>query len=122
MADVDRDREGGAERRIVERHHRIEMQPPRLLGSERRADDAGRMADDERHLLRRAQVRGDEQIAFVLAVVVVGDDDDLAAGECGDGGADALVGVFHFYSFSAVSGRRGNGHAGVSPTWPRWRR
>ncbi len=27
VADVDRDGEGGAERRVVERHHRIEMQP-----------------------------------------------------------------------------------------------
>ena len=34
---------------------------------------------------------GDEQIAFVLAIVVIGDDDDLAAGKGGvDGDADAL--------------------------------
>ena len=53
----------------------------RVLGAERRADDAGGVADDEGHLLRRAERGGDEQIALVLAVVVVGDDDDLAAGE-----------------------------------------
>ncbi len=76
VADIDRDGEGGAERRIVERHHRVEVQPPRLLGRQRRADDAGGVADDERHLLGRAQARGDEQIALVLAIVVVGDDDN----------------------------------------------
>ena len=95
MADVDRDGERRAERRIVERHHRIEVQAARLLGSERRANDARGVADDERHLLRRAQARGNKQIAFVLAVIVIGDDDHLAAGEGGDGGLDALVSVFH---------------------------
>ena len=40
--------------------------------------------------------RREDQIAFVLAVVIVGDDDDLAAGEGVDGFADALLGhVLH---------------------------
>ena len=95
MAGVDRDREGGAERRVVARHHRIEMKPPRLFRGDRCANDAGRMADDERHLLRRAKRRGDEEIALVLAVVVVGDNDELAAREGGHGSPDALVGVAH---------------------------
>ena len=108
VADVDRDGKRRAERRIVERHHRIEMQPPRLLRRQRRADDAGRIADDERHLLRRAQARRDEQVAFVLAVVVIGDDDDFAARESGDGGLDALVRVVHLILAPRrfVSGRR----------------
>ena len=95
MAHVDRDGEGGAERRVVLRHHRIEMQPARLLGAERRADDARGVADDEGHLLRRAERGGDEQVALVLAVVVVGDDDDLALGEGLDRGLDAVVGIRH---------------------------
>ena len=41
------------------------------------------------------RLRGDKQIAFVLAIVIIGDDDDLAAREGGDGGTDVLVGVFH---------------------------
>ena len=89
VADVDRYRKRGAERRIVERHHRIEVQPAGFLRRQRRADDAGRVADDKRHLLRRAEARRDEQVAFVFAVVVIGDDDDLAAREGGDGGLDA---------------------------------
>ena len=40
MPHVDRDREGGAERRIVERHHRIEMQALGLLDRERRTPSA----------------------------------------------------------------------------------
>ena len=43
------------------------------------------MADDEGHLLRRRVHRGDDQVALVLAVVVIGDDDDLATGEGVDG-------------------------------------
>jgi len=75
VARVDRNGEGGAERRVVARHHRIEVQTPRLILGERRADDAGGMANDERHLLGRTQRGGDEQVAFVLAVVVVCHDD-----------------------------------------------
>ena len=90
VPDVDRDREGGAERRVVRRHHRIEAQPARLRDRQRRADDAAGMADDERHLLRRAQRGRDDEVALVLAIVVVGDDDDLAAGEGLDGLGDGI--------------------------------
>ena len=81
VADVDRDGEGGAERRIVLRHHRIEPQARGFVAGQRRADDAAAMADDERHLLRRAMRGGDDQVALVLAVVVIDHDHDLAAGE-----------------------------------------
>src|SRR5260370_40784484 len=37
--------------------------------------------------------RGDDQIALVFAVVVIGDDDDLGAGEGVDGFPDACVGA-----------------------------
>ena len=92
---VDRDRERGAERRIVERHHRIEAQASGLIARQRRADDSRRVADDEGHLLGRAQRGRDEQIALVLAVVIVGDDDDLAAGEGRDDGFDTFMGLDH---------------------------
>ena len=71
------------------------MQVTRVFGAERRADDARRIADDERHLLRRAERGRDEQVALVLAVVVVGDDHDLAFGEGLDRGIDAAVGIRH---------------------------
>ncbi len=98
MLDVDGDGEGGAEGRVVFRHHRIEMQTARVLDAERRADDARGIADDERHLLRRAQRSRDEQVALVLAVVVVGDDHDLAFGEGLDGRFDSCVNIGHWFS------------------------
>ena len=58
---VDRHREGGAERRVVGRHHRIEPQPARLVGRQGRADDAAGVADDEGHLLGRAERGRDDR-------------------------------------------------------------
>ena len=74
-------------------HHRIEPQPARVLGGDRRADDAGGVADDERHLLGGAERGGDDQIALALAVVVVGDDDELTPGK---GLQDFLDVIGHF--------------------------
>ena len=84
-----------------------ELQPTRILARQRRADDAAGVADDEGDLLGRGVDGGEDQVALVLAVVVVGDDDDLAALEGGDGFGDALA--------SSVIGD-------AQPTWPRWRR
>ena len=60
-------------------------------------------------LLRRGVDGGEDQVALVLAVVVVGDDDDLAALEGGDGVGDAVA-----VGRSSV--------VRSQPTWPRWRR
>ena len=132
VAHVHRHGESGAERRVVQGDHGIEMKALGLLHRQRRADDAGGVADDEGHLLRRAHGRRDEQIAFVLAVVVVGDDDDLAAREGGGGRFHQHLGFTGDHaklSFApglviaeGYSPGLGHGHAGVSPTWPRWRR
>ncbi len=78
---VDRNREGGGVRGIVVRDHRIEPQAARVLGGDRRADDAGGVANDEGHLFRRAERGCDNQIALPFAVVIVGDDDHFAFGE-----------------------------------------
>ena len=63
------------------RHHRIEPQPARVFVRDRCADDAGGVADDEGHLLGGAQRRRDNQIALAFAVLVIGDDDEFAAGK-----------------------------------------
>jgi hypothetical protein len=55
------------------------------------------MAHDERHLLRRAVHRCDDQVALVLTAAVVGDDDDLACFEGANGFDDALLVVGHIY-------------------------
>ena len=92
---IDRDGECGSVRRVVLGDHRREAQAVRGLGGQRRADDAAGVADDEGHLLGRGVHCGEHEIALVLAVVVVGDDHDLAASEGLDGGCHALLGVGH---------------------------
>ena len=95
------------------------MKAFRLFLRERRAHDARRMADDERHFLQRAQRRGDEKIALVLAVVIIGDDHHLSPGEGGDDRIDTLVDFAHRFPHSPG---RLNGQAGFSPICPRWRK
>ena len=90
MTNIGRHGEGGAERRVIGRHHRSEIQPPRIVAGQRNADDAAAIADDEGHLLGGAKRSGDDQVALVLAIVVVGDGDDLATGESLDGVCDGI--------------------------------
>src|ERR1700732_4762735 len=78
---VDRHRKGGGVVGFVVCHHRIEPQPARIFGCDRRADNARGVADDERHLVGRAQRRRDDQVALALAVLVIGNDDEFAVGE-----------------------------------------
>src|SRR4029077_11870730 len=85
------------------------MQPAGDLAGQRRADDAGGVADDEGHLLRRRVRRCEDKVTLVFAVVVVSHDDDFASGE----GVDRLPDT-------------GLGHDSVLPTTPpasrsRWR-
>ena len=94
VAVIDRNGKGGAVNRVVVGDHRRQMEPPSDLPGQRRADDAASMADDKRHLFRRGVDRGNDQITLVLAVVVIGDDDDLAGGECVDRLADTGLGQF----------------------------
>ena len=113
MLHVDRDGEGGAQRRVVRGDHRIEAQAAGFRDSERRADDAAGVADDEGHLFRRAERGGDDQVALVLAVVVVRDDDDFTAGESLDGFGD---GMGHQGLLSGCGQKivRGDGSAGLT--------
>ena len=85
VPEVDRDREGGAVRRVVVGHHRLEAQPARLraVSGAQTMPQVWRMM---KAIFSGVQCDGrDDQVALVLAVVVVGDDDDLAAREGPDG-------------------------------------
>jgi hypothetical protein len=53
------------------------------------------MANDERHLGWRAQGSCNEQIALVLAVVVIRDDDDFTGGEGFDHLLNAIMDLDH---------------------------
>ena len=49
-------------------------------------------------------------------------DDNVAAAECGDGGANTFVNVLHSRPLPPVRRQRvggATGHDGVTPTWPR---
>ncbi len=91
MATIDRDGKGGAERRIIGGNHWIKMQPLGVLRRNRRAYDSRGIADNEGHLFRRAKRCGDEEIAFIFAIVIIGDDHDLARGKRGEDSLHALV-------------------------------
>ncbi|ABC89745.1 GTP cyclohydrolase/3,4-dihydroxy-2-butanone 4-phosphate synthase bi-functional protein (ribofalvinbiosynthesis) [Rhizobium etli CFN 42] len=110
VLEIDRDGEGGRVGGIVFRHHGVEVEAFGLFLRHRRADDAGGVAHDEGHLFRRGVHGGDDQVALVLAVIVVHDDDDFAGLEGPDGVDDAFLIVRHGRSYF----RR--------PVWPRSRR
>ena len=86
VAKVDRYSERRSERRVVDGNHRIEPQAAGFRGAHRRANDAAGVADNEGHLLGRAKRGGDEEIALVLAIVVIGDDNHLTIAEGFDRG------------------------------------
>lgn len=48
------------------------------------------MPDHEGHLLRRDVLGRDDEVALILAVRRVEDDDELAVSECADGVLDAV--------------------------------
>jgi len=85
---VDGHGEGGAERGGVGRHHHREVEPPGHVGQDRHADLAAALANHEVHHLGGGGVGRADEVAFVLAILVVGHDHHLPAGDRGDGGFD----------------------------------
>ncbi len=95
VLEIDADSKGRRVGGIVVGDHRRKVQPLGVGARHRRADDAGSMTHDEGHLLRRAMDGRDDQVAFVLAPVIVHHDDDLAALEGADSFDDFLLIVGH---------------------------
>ena len=84
VAGVDADGEGGALDLGVGRDHQREVELLDPLRGEGHADQPGGVGQEEGDLLRGDRVGGHDQVALVLAVLVVHDDDDLAAPDCLD--------------------------------------
>ena len=82
MAVVDGDRVGRLVFLLVLRHHERELELVQALGCEGNAHKATRVADEERHLFRRDFARGDQEIALILAVLVVQHNHELARAVC----------------------------------------
>ena len=66
------------------------MQAPGVVGRQRRADDPAAIANDKSHLLWRAELCCNDQVAFILAIVIIGDDDDFTANKGLNDGGDGI--------------------------------
>ena len=92
VARLDAHGEGGAERGPAAAgglHHR-ELEPLDLLLGEREADEAAAVRGHEVDGLGGDDLGGHAEVALVLAVLVVDEDDHLAGADVVDGAVDAL--------------------------------
>ena len=88
LARVDAHRERGPEPRLVARDHLRKIELLEALGRHRDADDAARVLADERDVVGVGELRGEREVALVLPVLVVDDDDHPAAADVRDGLVD----------------------------------
>ena len=84
LGGLDRDGERGAVTRGVVLHHRRQTQLLAAFGGQRQADQAARLACHEVDVLGPHQFRGHEQVALVLAILVVEHDDHAAGADLVD--------------------------------------
>ena len=78
VAGLDRDRERGVERGLVLRRHQVEPELVAPLARQRQADQAAAVLGHEVDRLRGRELGGHREVALVLAVLVVADDDHPA--------------------------------------------
>ena len=114
---------GDGERRalgvLVARDHGAEPQLVEPLAGHGDADDAGRVAHGEGQRLGRRRLRGEDEVALVLPVRVVRDDDGLAAPHRVERRLDGLapeapavlVGLGHEHRARRVGGEADRRHA-----------
>ena len=82
LARLDRDGERRAERRLVVVRHRPELELVAALGRQAEADQAASVRRHERDRLGRDELRRDREVALVLAIRVVDDDDERDRSGC----------------------------------------
>ena len=85
----------GAETFAVLAHHAFDAELLQPLGGRGHANQSAAELGHEIHGGRRDKLPGHDQIAFILAVGVVHDDDHFAFAEVGDDGFNAVELVFH---------------------------
>ena len=88
VAVVDADGEGGALRLGVLADHERQLELVGPLGQQRHADDARGVGQEEGDLLGRDRLGRHDEVALVLAVLVVDHDHDLAPADGVDGVLD----------------------------------
>ena len=84
LGGLDRDGEVGAVARAVLLHHRPQPEALGMRLGDRHADQAAPVLREEVDLVRAYIVRGEHEVALVLAVLVVDQDDDLAGADRAD--------------------------------------
>ena len=93
---LDRQREVGAQRRAVVAHHQRQVQLPAAFLSQRQADEPAAVPRHEVDGLGSGEFRGDDQITFILALLLVHQNDHAPGAnlvdDLGDRG-DADLGI-----------------------------
>ena len=75
---------------LVDPEHRRQVEPVGFLFGHGDADVAGRVAHHERDQFGRRELGGEDQVAFVLTVLVVDHDDGLACLDVDEGAVDRI--------------------------------
>ena len=114
---VHRHREGSALGVGVAVRHQGKLQGVRPFRREGDAHEAATVADHEVDQLRRRLLRGAHQVALVLPVLVVGDDDQLARGYVANGVGNGVERHEEAFPTGPGCGRRGRA-ARTSPPGP----
>ena len=71
---IDTHQKGGVHALGVVRDHRVEAQGAGALGCDGGAEEAGRVVEEEHDIFGRDLLRGHDQVALVLSVLVIDDD------------------------------------------------
>src|SRR3954454_2717394 len=79
LGGLDRDGERGLQRRLVLRRHQLQTELLATLAGQRQADQAPGFLGHEVDRLRRGELSRHHQVALVLAVRAVADDDHMTA-------------------------------------------
>jgi hypothetical protein len=89
VAGLDGDREGGAQAGLVvaDHHRQLELVDERVVHGQ--ADEAAGVGRHEVDRLGRHLLGGEHEVALVLAILVVDEDDHAAGADVGEGALDA---------------------------------
>ncbi len=104
---LDRHREGGLEARCVLGHHHRDAQLLEPAADERHADETASVFGHEVDGFGRDHLGGHGEVAFVLAILVIHDDDHLSGADVGDGFFDC--GERHLSTSGCFAGPGGVG-------------
>ena len=95
VAGVDGDRVRRAHALTIVRRHQRDAEPVERVAGDRCADVAAGVPHQEAHQLGRGLAGREDEVALVLAVLVVDHDDGLAFADVGDGAFDAVESDCH---------------------------